>query len=67
MVSPGNIHTSYIIQSVQVVFKNIYAYTYISITTSNEKEVMDLKEKKEEDTEEFGKGERKGRNNMISL
>lgn len=46
MVSPGNIHTSYIIQSEQVVFKNIYAYTYISITTSNEKEVMDLKEKK---------------------
>lgn len=46
MVSPGNIYTSYIIQSEQVVFKNIYAYIYIPITTSNEKEVMDLKERK---------------------
>lgn len=56
MVSPGNIYSSYIIllKSEQVVFKNIYAYIYIPITTSNEKEVMDLKERKG-GTEEFGK------------
>lgn len=47
MVSPGNVHTSYIVQSEQVVLKTIFEYTYTSITTNNEKEVMDLKKRKE--------------------
>lgn len=39
MISPESVHTSNIIQKNQVVFRNIYGhkYTYVSVTTINEK------------------------------
>jgi hypothetical protein len=37
MVSPENIHTSDIIQTEQVIFRNIYVYTYRCVTTITEK------------------------------
>lgn len=38
MVNPENIHTNNIIQSNQVIFKKIYAYTYLHAITVNEKQ-----------------------------
>ena len=37
MVNPENIHTSNIIQTEQVIFRNIYVYTYMCVMTINTK------------------------------
>lgn len=37
MISPGNIYTSYIIQTEPVIFRNKYVHTYIHVTTISEK------------------------------
>ena len=50
MVSPENICMSNTIQTVPVILRNIYvcAYTYMHAITVSEKEVVNLKEIKEE-------------------
>lgn len=44
---PENIHMSDIILTDHVIFRNIYVYTYVHITKSNENKAMNLKENKE--------------------
>ena len=47
MVSPKSIHTSNIIKTKQVTFRNIYVYAFMHTITISEKEAMNLKENRE--------------------
>ena len=55
-VSPENIRASNIIWTVQVVFRNICAYTntYLHVIITDEKEAMNLKKGREECMRGFG-------------
>lgn len=62
MVYPENIHRSNIIQTEQVIFRNVYVYSYthVHVRISGEKEAMNLKESGEGYLEELGGSKWKG-------
>jgi hypothetical protein len=61
IISPENIHASNILQTEQVIHKNIYVHVHVHETAIKENETMNLKEGKEGYMRGFGgrKGEGK--------
>lgn len=63
MVRPENIHTGSIVQTKQVIFRNIHLYIHVNVCNNNylkRKEDMNLKEGEEHHMRELGEKKRKG-------